>query len=216
MNGKKATYLTFGDSITFGHDGITHAHPMARPYPMQVGNILGLEVINKAVSGATLAKNDRGLCCMSERILSYTTPADIVSLMIGVNDYQTDIPLGKMGDADNSTFYGALELSVKHILETHKGAFVFLITPFKAKIKGKMYTECYLGGYPLEKIRDAIVTMGEKYSLPVLDMFNLGRYEDIEMMNPKSDGLHPSEEFFENYAVPVIVEFLRKKCPKIN
>ena len=108
-------YLTFGDSITFGHDGIDHAHPMKAPYPMQVATALGITNINRAVSGATLGVNNRGVCCMSERMLAYTEPADIISLMIGVNDYQADVPLGKPTDRDNTTFYGALTLVSEHL-----------------------------------------------------------------------------------------------------
>ncbi len=210
---KQIIYLTFGDSITFGHDGITHAHPMKRPYPMQVAELLGMENVNRAVSGATLGVNNTDLCCMSERILNYTDPADVISLMIGVNDYQTDVPLGKMGDRENTTYYGALTLVAEHLKKTQPDAFIFFMTPFKAKIKGVMHTENNAVGYPLSKIREAIYTVAEKYSIPVLDMYNLCDYENNEMMQKNSDGLHPSQQFLTDYAVPQIVNYLKENCP---
>ena len=86
------------------------------------------------------------------------------------------------------------------------------MTPFKAKIKGVMHTECNNAGYPLSKIREAIICVCEKHSIPLLDLYELGGYESVEMMNEKSDGLHPSEQFFTEHTVPQIVAFLKERC----
>ena len=39
-------------------------------------------------------------------------------------------------------------------------------------------------------------------------MFELGNYE-VEMSLSNSDGLHPSQEFFEEYTAPQIVDFIK-------
>ena len=49
----------------------------------------------------------------------------------------------------------------------------------------------------------------ETYNIPVLDMYNNGKYE-LEMYYPSSDGIHPSQEFIKNYTAPQIAEFIRQ------
>ena len=64
-------------------------------------------------------------------------------------------------------------------------------------------------GYTLEDYANAINVVCAKYNIPVLDMYNLGNFE-LEMYDTNSDGIHPSQEFFEKYTAPQIAKFIKE------
>ena len=198
----KTVYVAFGDSITFGAERSRQFAQMDDPYPKLAGEALGFtEVRNMAVSGATLCKNDMGLCCMTDRILAYTDRADVISVMLGVNDWARALPVGTAEDRTTDTVFGCLNLIAEHLTNTHKGAYSFFMTPFKSAQKHD--------AYPLTDVVNAVKTVASAYGIPVLDMYEQGRYE-LEMYTEGSDGLHPTQEFIRTYAAPIISEFLKE------
>ena len=44
-------------------------------------------------------------------------------------------------------------------------------------------------------------------------MYNYGNFE-LEMFKDYSDGTHPSEDFYENYSAPQIVQFIKDNYDK--
>ena len=201
-------YVAFGDSITFGAERSRQFLQMDDPYPKLVGEALGFaEVRNMAVSGATLCANDMGLFCMTDRILSYKGEADVISVMLGVNDWARALPVGSPTDRSTATVYGCLNLIAEHLIHTHKNAFSFLMTPFKSAQRHD--------AYPLLDVVNAVREVGQKYGVPVLDMYEHGKYE-IEMYNEGSDGLHPTQEFIKQYAAPIVIDFLKKAITDEN
>lgn len=204
------SYVAFGDSITYGADYSLSYSQMGEPYPELVSNALGLaSFTNKAVSGATFCTNTLDRVCMTDRVLSHTDKADIISVMLGVNDFATSLPLGKFGDTTSATIYGSLYLIAEHLTTTQEDAFIFFMTPYKCKIGTKTYKDKNNAGYVLADVVTAIKVVASEYNIPVLDMFNEGQYE-LEMYNHGSDGIHPSQEFIREYTAPQIEEFIRQ------
>ena len=200
----KLTYVAFGDSITYGVDGVNGGR-MESPYPKLVGETLGLKTVeNKGVSGATFCSNSVGRTNMTENILAYTDDADIISVMLGVNDFAANLPLGTTSSTDNTTIYGSLYLIAEHFKEYYSDSFVFFMTPFPYKNGETKNSE----GYVLEDVVNAIKYTCNKYDIPVLDMYTDGGYK-TEMDNSNSDGTHPSQEFFIKYTAPQIVYFIK-------
>ena len=200
---EELTYVAFGDSITFGADYTRNYSQMDNPYPKLVAEELSLlSYKNLAISGAVFCKNDLNLVCMTDVILSYTDETDIISIMLGVNDWARSLPLGSIEDNTTSTVYGCLNLIATHLTTTHEHAFSFFMTPYKTTL---VRNEDYV----LLDVVNAIKQVAFAYNIPVLDMYNLGKYE-LEMYNSDSDGIHPSEKFFENYTAPMIVEFIKE------
>lgn len=205
-----ATYVAFGDSITYGADNTRNYSAMDFPYPALVAESLDLaSVSNRGISGSTLCRNDFNLVCMTDMILSYTDQANIISVMLGVNDYNRSLPLGDIDDKTNETVYGSLNLIAEHLTTTQEDAFVFFMTPYKCKVGTKSYKDPNAAGYVLEDVVNAVKEVASKYNIPVLDMFNEGQYE-LEMYNYGSDGIHPSQEFVREYTAPQIAEFIRQ------
>lgn len=205
----KMSYVAFGDSITFGVDAYRGVQ-MEYPYSRLVADKLSLHSYsNMGVNGATFCTNTLNRVCMTERVLSYTDKADIISVMLGVNDFATSLPLGKFGDRTTATIYGSLYLMAEHLTTTQEDAFIFFMTPYKCKLEDKTYEDKNQAGYTLADVANAIKTVANKYDIPVLDMFNEGKFE-LEMYNAISDGLHPSPEFIAEYTAPQIEAFIRQ------
>ena len=198
------TYVTFGDSITYGVDGVDWGM-MEDPYPELVSNALGFKAFNNlAVSGATYCENTLNRNNMTKRILSFNGEADIISLMLGVNDFYVGLPLGTPESRDNTTIYGSLFLISEYLTENYNDAFIFYMTPFPAKKGYAANSE----GYLLEDVADAIKYVAALYDIPVLDMYLYSEYENVGMH--LGDGLHPSQSFMREYAAPKIVEFIKE------
>ena len=202
-------YVAFGDSITYGDDATPNHAQMDKPYPAAVKELLSLkEASNQGLNGATLVNANEG-ACRTLTILSYNENADIISVLLGVNDYQQSLPLGTLSDSTTSTIYGSLNLIAKHLTKEYTSAFIFFMTPYKATPNGKDCTEPNAAGYTLADVANAIKEVAEKYNIPVLDLYNKGNFES-EMYNEDSDGLHPSQEFIITHTAPQIAEFIKE------
>lgn len=198
------TYVAFGDSITYGIDGVNGGR-MTYPYPTLVGTALDFKSVdNRAVSGATLASGTDGRTNMTKNILAFKGTADIISVMLGVNDFSANRPLGTMSSRDNSTIYGSLHMIAKYLTEKYPDAFIFFMTPFDCKSGGNTNS----AGYKLEDVANAVTEVANAYGIPVLDMYKNGEFE-VEF-SVKGDGLHPSQEHFIKYTAPQIVNFIKK------
>lgn len=198
------SYVAFGDSITYGIDGIVWGR-MENPYPSLVADTLNLKSVeNKAVSGAVFCTNTLSRTNMTQTILNFKGEADIISLMLGVNDKCVNLPLGDTSSRDNSSIYGSLHLICEYLTTNYSDSFIFVMTP----LKYSGYASVNSQGYDLEDVADAIKWVCGKYDIPVLDMFERGNYE-VEMYLDESDGLHPSQEFHEKYTAPLIVDYIK-------
>lgn len=200
------TYVAFGDSITYGIDGMYQSgdakYKMEKPYPTLVGETLGIKtVVNQGKSGATLCQSPPRVN-MTEQILNYTGNADIISVMLGVNDFSAKCSLGDMTGRDNTTVYGSLHMISQHLKTRYPNAFIFYMTPFQ-------YFKLYNGVYNLEDVANAIKSVAGEYNIPVLDMYTNGQFE-LEMNVGSSDGVHPSQQHHRYYTAPMICEFIKK------
>ena len=209
-NFTKLTYVAFGDSITYGIDGNYRSgdanYRMAKPYPTLVGDTLGIGTVNnQGVSGASFCPHPQR-ANMTQKILGFTGEADIISLLLGVNDFTSKHALGKPGDRDNSTIYGSLYLISEYLTTNYPNAFIFYMTPFQYKNPNN-------GTYKLEDVATAVKTVAAQYDIPVLDMYNLGKYENEMLVSP-NDGVHPSQQHHITYTAPLISEFLTKNYGK--
>ena len=199
------TYIAFGDSITWGYANYTQ---MSKPYPTLVSELLNLaSYSNSSVCGATLTQNDLDLFNETSYICSVTSPYDIVSVMMGVNDMIRCLPLGTIDDRDNTTIYGSLYLIMEHFSTYYPDSFVFFMTPLNIRYRdGDGYRENSVG-FSLYDVSCAIKQMAKKYDYPVLDLFSFGSYS-LEAFDEESDGVHPSQEFIQDYTAPMIAQFI--------
>ena len=200
------TYVALGDSITFGAQYPSGA-AMDTPYPEAVGQILNVKAaLNFGISGSTVCASSVGYYGMCERYAEMPDDADIVSVMGGVNDYIIRIPLGKFGDTDTTTFYGALNALAKGLTEKYPNAFIFFMTPLKFRgNEGVMGNGGTLGDY-----RNAVKRVCKKYGIAVLDAAVKADYSKAyNSENYWGDGLHPDQYFVSETLAPVIAEYIQ-------
>ena len=195
-------YVALGDSITYGYEW--GGGRVADPYPCLVSKRLGFGThTNLAVSGTTLTEC-HGRSNIMSQLEEVRSGADVVSVMIGVNDYAISAPLGDIDDVGNDTIYGSLNLLVTGLKEGCPNAFIFFMTPYP-----------FIGmpghnsaGYTLADVADAVEEVCASHSVPVLDMYGDGGF--ILANDPRCDGLHPTQEFFRAYTAPQIIAFIEE------
>ena len=198
------TYVAFGDSITYGIDGDyssgEEGYRMEKPYPTLVAETLGIgTVVNQAKSGATWTQHE-SRTNMTDRIMRYNGAADIISVMLGVNDYAAKCTLGDMNSRDNTTIYGSIHMAAKHLTTTYPDAFIFFMTPFKYRTEDN-------GKYTLSDVAQAVKDVAAVYNIPVLDMYTNGQFDPA---TGAKDQIHPTQAHHINYTAPMICEFIKQ------
>ena len=204
-------YLAFGDSITAG--GGLESRNFS--YPNRAASLLGLELMsNRAVDGSTFVPdpNKEIRHCIANDVVEFASKSsvsyDIISVAGGVNDKALGLPLGEINDFTNETIYGSLNIIVQTIQNKWPDAFFFLITP----LKYPRYAETNDLGYVLADVANAIKSIGEKYDVPVLDLYITSGFETASngMNHPDCDGWHPLQGFVDEYLAPQVADFIRK------
>lgn len=195
-------YLTFGDSITYGNW-------LEDSYPELVANELGCKgYSNRGIGGSTYVyQSNRG--CITDTVVSTLDKVghyDIISVSGGGNDHDLSLPLGDISDKTKDTIYGSLNIIAEALKKRQEDSFVFFITPLMAKSERINYE-----GYRRKDIANAVITVGEKYGIPVLDLYSTSEFEKVEcgMNHPDCDGVHPIQEFMNEYMAPKIARFIK-------
>ena len=200
---KKAIF--FGDSITEGTGSWADFNTIRLNNDMSGGNY--------GVGGSTYCVNynSNNNNCIYNRIkyihgLGIHNDANYIILEGGVNDAFRSLPLGTMlnktdftTDCDTSTFAGAFEMAIRFVLTNWHGAKVGFIA------NSKIPRLPSLGNY-----MDMAKEICNKYSVPVLDLFNeSGICAGIQIINESYFGIdgddighggtHPTKEGYALY-----------------
>ena len=200
--------LMIGDSITAG-SGTTKTYWSILDETLQPESMTGMGVAGSCVS----ATSDYGTS-NSPLINRYTSipESDIITIYMGTNDYGHETPMGTIDDAEDISFYGALNVIISGIRQAQPDAQLVWITPTHrygfgtSKMLGTKFTYDYLPngrGYSLEDYVDAIKDVCAKYSVPVIDLFNLsGMDPSLSEVRTQymPDGLHPNAAGHEKIA----------------
>ena len=134
-----------------------------------VKEILGLATVNNyGIGGTTIAKkNTSDNTAMCVRYANMDNNADLICVMGGVNDRWFNSQLGKFGDTDPITFYGAMETLCNGLLTKYPGKTIIFITPTEQN-----HTTCNQAnttGYTPTDFANAMKRVCAKYSIPVFD-----------------------------------------------
>lgn len=205
------TIVAFGDSIIAGwgwQEGTGVIQPLKEKYTSATW-------INKAESGANFGiTSEPAHTPIVTQIKNYTGVADAIIFDGGVNDINSNIPVGSIESVydasyNTGTFCGAMESALQYIMDTYPLAIKVYIIPHSFA-KDNSY---------LDGIYSKAIEICEKWNMPYLDM---RKYSQIAMTaknknkytrNPNTnvgDGVHPTEEWYRTFYSPVLDQFLRK------
>lgn len=207
---KNKTIVAFGDSILAGwgwKEGTGIIQPLKEKYTDAVW-------INKAESGANMAvTSNPSHTPIVNQITSYTGAADAIILNGGVNDKNNGLPVGSIetnydASYNTSTFCGALESALQHIMDRYPLAVKLYIIPHSFA-KDNSY---------VDSIYSKAIEICDKWNMPYLDMRKCSQIamtsknKSKYTYNPnskKGDGVHPVESWYRTFYSPVIDQKLR-------
>ena len=173
------TILTLGDSITAG------ANSSTSKYAETLAINLGYKLINKGVSGSTISTNYNDIKTVD------LTNVDIVTIMTGTNGFGKN--LGTIDDVkdyfnnNGATFYGYLGFIADYARYSNPLLKVYFVTPPQSS---------YPTGTMMKSILTAFKEVGEKCSVPVIDIYSesglLYHNEKVRKFY-YSDHIHPTQ-----------------------
>lgn len=198
------TYVAFGDSITWGEDGQTHQQ-MKGTYAQLVAESLELKKVENCGKRGASVTFRTSSPYIGEQLVVAPAKADIVSVMIGVNDFLGAHTLGTIEDTTADCVYGGLNYLVKELLKKYPNAFIFFMTP----LQQWKNSETNDANYRLIDVANAIKEVCAANGVAVLDLYATGEFSNLT--DPNSDGLHPTQQFVTDYAAPKIAQFIQEK-----
>jgi lysophospholipase L1-like esterase len=185
LTGKKANFL--GDSITWGYSPVDDGSQLANPFPTLVGTNLGLSTVrNYGVSGSTMS-GTTGTSKFVDRYSGMDSDADLIFVLGGTNDWALSYLIGTISDTSSSTFYGALNVLVTGLLNKYPTQTIVLSTP--------MHRQGDTANLDLINYRNAIINIGAKYGISVLDLYATSGFYPDNATNYTAicpDGRHPN------------------------
>lgn len=186
-NGKTMNCL--GDSIT----QLLTQHSNTN-YHDYVKTILSLSLVNNyGLSGTCIASNGTGNSFV-DRYSGMTNTTDIITVLGGINDWASNIPIGTNTDSATTTFYGALNTLMSGLITKYPTKTIVFMTPLKANnVSGTQDTVKTYG--KLVDYVNAIKERAQYYGIPVLDLFSTMLDPQISVVNTTyfHDGLHPND-----------------------
>ena len=120
--------------------------------------------------------------------------ADVVVVFGGTNDFgHGNAPIGSFADNTRETFYGALHILMRGLIEKYPKAEIVFMTPLhrRNELDPQQFT-----GELFKRYVDVIREMAQYYSIPVVDLYSeSGIQPDIPVIKELycPDGLHPSD-----------------------
>lgn len=92
-------------------------------YPNIIGLRNNMNIVNLATGGQTMATTAANNSFMT-RYANIDADADYITIMLGINDKLQGVPLGTLTSVDTTTFCGAFNVAMEHIIENHPFAHI--------------------------------------------------------------------------------------------
>lgn len=209
--------IDFSDiTISCLGDSLTYATKISDSYPKTLQQQLGAKMCyNYGIGGSTCGVVTECECHpdypgrhlpMCQRYKQIKSESDIIIVMCGVND-AAYVPLGTIDDTINTTFYGAMNILCKGLLDRYKDSYVFFMTSFEYNHYDIANTVNSFGAHPKDYYFTAVKEVCAKYDIDVFDTFTEIDFDSVR--DTVGDKVHPNQEFVTNVWVPAIADFIR-------
>ena len=138
----------FDEAVYIYQDGRFTGHNIVYPYIIGLRN--NMNIVNLATGGQTMANSSNSFMT---RYTNIDADADYITIMLGINDKIQGIPVGTLEDTVNTTFCGAFNIAMEHILENHPFAHIGIMVSHGTN----------------EEIMEATRGIAERWGVPYLD-----------------------------------------------
>lgn len=207
-----AKWFAIGDSITYGLYSSSatayHQPVVGQRWVDYVAKYNGYELTNlgKSNAGFLTSPTFRSMVDGAD-----FANADLVTIMLGVNDWKYEGAVDKVGTMDDDistggTIVSELRYGLEKIISDNPYCKIILITPINAKI-GSRGTEAtnWAYGYngtitpcgSLKNFGDKLKEVCEYYGIQVVDMTNSSIVNRKSITTVLPDGIHPNLECYE-------------------
>ncbi len=216
--GRSAVFV--GDSITAG-TGTTTIYYQYLNETLALGSVTALGIGGSCISAASnYGHANQPLIDRYQSIPS----ADLIVVFMGTNDYGHETPLGLADDAEDGSFYEALNTVVPALVAAHPSSRIVFVTPLhrygfgSSAILGMPFTSDDVPngvGATLGDYAEAIRAVCARYDVPVIDLY--AEYtpdpSDPDVRSAyMPDGLHPNAVGHEQIA-GIMEACLRRYVP---
>lgn len=179
--------IAFGDSITYGST-----------YHLKLGGILGSIASGICYNGWTITGNlVNRLNMLAEAEAANNAEIGLITMLAGVNDFNTSKPIGTIESTNQSEVYGALHKICSHVINNYPDATFIIATPLHCNLNEFSNPNSKNSlGFTLLDYCEAIKNICVYYNIPCFDLHSISGYiPHIEWNKTKytSDGLHPNE-----------------------
>lgn len=194
------TWWVLGDSISTGlGTGAGAGNVYAtKPYHYLLARERRINVQNEAVSGYTIGT------IYNNKVVNMPPSAfapDLITIMAGTNDHGFNVTIGAITDdpATGTSFYAVYRKTIEYLQTQYPFASIGLITPIQrfGAVDGNVNNAA---NKKLRDYCDAVVALGQFYSIPVLDWYtSIGFTPYIAAQKANyytgtpSDGTHPND-----------------------
>lgn len=195
--------IALGDSITYG---ALSSDPQTKSWPALVESNTGKKMFNEGKPGATWQNGS------SDDVISFVNRAKLIDwkrantivIFGGTNDFGQSLPVGEIGDSTDKTMIGAMNTVIIAIYKANPKARILLATPmWRARIGAEnvdVETTPNSAGLFLREYVEAVKQVGNKYNLPVLDLYHRFSINSLNSSEWMVDGLHPNDDGYGRLA----------------
>lgn len=217
-NYKNTKWLCVGDSLTEQNQRAS-VH-----YYNYVSNDIGCEFIINGVGGTGYKQKAGGNNNFFDRVQGINfNECNVCTLFGSFNDLPyNDNPLGDIDDMGTDTIFGCMNNTLQTIINRAPLLKIGLITPTPWGIYNSFGDKSPTND-DVENYVQAIILIGEKYGVPVLDLYHtscLHPTNDEVLNNYYTEngvkdvaGIHPNS-LGQKFIYPAIREFIKTLCPE--
>jgi lysophospholipase L1-like esterase len=189
-------WMAVGDSITMGTT-LSYAKRANDYLQYQTFTNLGVGGTSMALRGGAYADYDtHSFVSQATQPHFYETnynfaDYNLLTIAYGTNDWGTNVPLGTIDSTLNTEFYGAMNVGISSIYAANPKINLMFLTPI---YRNNAATATNANGLKLRDYCEAILGIGEKYNIPVIDSYKLSGFNQVTCQTLLSDGIHPTAD----------------------
>lgn len=179
-----------GDSLSSGGNWVQHL-----TYYTYIPTINCL-----AKSGATMSSQASGTVNIADgQVNSVESDTDCTIIFCGTNDGMFNASVDEFVENptnNNTSFTKCYQYTIEKLLTLNPEMKIYLVTPMFTL--GKTYGDKSITYESNKTMRDAVITVGQWYNLPVLDLFYNSGVNKINSTTYQTDGVHGTELGYKN------------------